>query len=50
MLLLPKHINSILLNNIKKSFMIKSCGLMCTKVNKVSDQNNDNKEFIPIFK
>lgn len=51
MLLLSKHINTVLFNNIKRSFMTKSCDLMCTQINKIAQQNTDSKEeFVSIFK
>ncbi|XP_025194861.1 transmembrane protein 186 [Melanaphis sacchari] len=50
MLLLPKCINTIVLNNIKRNFMMKTCGLMHSKVNQIIIKDSKNDEFIPIYK
>ncbi|KAL5233208.1 hypothetical protein ACI65C_000618 [Semiaphis heraclei] len=50
MLLLPKCINTMVLNNIKRSFMTKSYGLMYSNVNQVTNKHAKDDEFIPIYK
>ncbi|CAH1736410.1 transmembrane protein 186 [Aphis gossypii] len=49
MLLLPRCINTIVLNNIKRSFMTKSCGLMHSNVNQVTIKDAKDDKFIPIY-
>lgn len=49
MLLLPRCINTIVLNNIKRSFMTKSCGLMHSNVNQVNIKDAKDDKFIPIY-
>lgn len=50
MLLLPTRINTIVLNNIKRSFMTKSYGLMYSNVNQVTVKHTKDDQFIPIYK
>lgn len=50
MLLLPIRINTIVLNNIKRSFMTKSHGLMYSNVNQITIKHAKDDQFIPIFK
>lgn len=48
--MLPKYINSILLNNIKRSIATKSYSLTSHKTNQIINNDVENKQFIPIFK
>lgn len=49
-MLLQRFNFKIILNNVKKSFMINPCGLMCSKTNQVINNDVESKQFIPIFK
>ncbi|XP_026806597.1 transmembrane protein 186 [Rhopalosiphum maidis] len=50
MILLPRCINTIVLHNIKRSFMTKSCGLMHSNVNQVTIKDAKDDKFVPIYK
>lgn len=49
-MLLQRYNYKVVLNNVKRSFMAKSYGLMYPKSNQIINNDVENKQFIPIFK
>lgn len=49
-MLLQKFNYKIALNNVKRSFMTKPYGLLCSKINQTNNNDVENKQFLPVFK